>query len=49
MTVTVISVILALSAIAVVELVRLKKLERYVTQLILDVDMLIQNSQTIDK
>lgn len=49
MTVTVISVILALSVIAVVELVRIKKLERYVTQLILDVDMLIQNSQTIDK
>lgn len=49
MTVTVISVILALSVIAVVELVRIKKLERYVMQLILDVDMLIQNSQTIDK
>lgn len=49
MIITIISVILALSIIATIELVRIKKLERYVTQLILDVDMLIQNSQTLDK
>lgn len=44
-----ISVIIVISMITAIEHIRIGKLERYITQAILDIDMLIQNSQTIDK
>lgn len=42
-------VITGLTAITVKDFMRIKELENHVTQLVLDVEMLIQNSNGIDK
>ena len=46
--IVIITVIAGLTAVTIRDIFRLRKLEAHITQLDLDVEMLIQNSQRLD-